>query len=59
MKSLDPTNATSVVIRCIDSDTVVHLRDRWRLDQDSIHYAVEASAPPTDAVTICDSGTVS
>ena len=49
MKSLDSADATSVVIRCIDSDTVVRLCDRWRLDQDSIHYAVEASAPGLSA----------
>ena len=45
MKSSDSVDAAAVVIRCMDSDTVVRLCDRWRLDEDSIHYAVEACAP--------------
>lgn len=49
MNARDETDAPTVVIRCIDSDTVVRLCDRWHLDQDSIHYAVEASAPGLSA----------
>jgi hypothetical protein len=40
----DP-DAMALVIRCPDTDSVVRLCDRWQFDGDSVHYAVEASAP--------------
>lgn len=49
MNTIDQADAPAVVIRCIDSDTVVRLCERWRLDEDSIHYAVEACAPGLSA----------
>jgi hypothetical protein len=49
MNAIDQTDAPAVVIRCMDSDTVMRLCDRWRLDADSIHYAVEACAPGLSA----------
>jgi hypothetical protein len=49
MNPIDQTDEPAVVIRCIDSDAVVRLCGRWRLDEDSIHYAVEASAPGLSA----------
>jgi Family of unknown function (DUF6228) len=49
MRSVDSTDATAVVIRCIDSDTVVRLCDRRRLDHASVQYTVEACAPGLSA----------
>lgn len=46
MNELHPEpDALTVVVRCADSDSVVRLCNRWRLDEDSAHYAIEASAP--------------
>lgn len=39
------SDATTLVIRSPDTETVVRLCNRWQFDADSVHYAVEASAP--------------
>lgn len=38
------SDATTLVIRSPDTETVVRLCNRWQFDADSVHYAVEASA---------------
>jgi len=42
-------DAMTLVIRCPDTDAVVRLYDRWQYDGDSVHYAIEASAPGLSA----------
>ena len=49
MNAMDQTDTPAVIVRCLDSDTVVRLYNRWRPDKDSIHYAVEACAPGLSA----------
>jgi hypothetical protein len=49
MNAMDRTDAPAVTVRCLDSDTVVRLYNRWRPDKDSIHYAIEACAPGLSA----------
>ena len=49
MNTTHQTDAPTVIVRCLESDTIVRLCDRWRPDKDSIHYAVEACAPGLSA----------
>jgi hypothetical protein len=41
----DPDAPADILIRCQDSDCAVRFYDRWRPDEDGVHYAIEASAP--------------
>ena len=34
MNARDETDATTVIVRCVDSGTTVRLCERWRLDAD-------------------------
>lgn len=38
-------DAPTVIIRCLESNSVVRLSERWRPDEDSVRYTIEASAP--------------
>ena len=39
----------AVIVHCFETDSVVSLSDRQRVDQHSTHYSIEASAPGLSA----------
>lgn len=46
MNAMDSqADAPAMTVRCLESDSVVRFSNRRRVDEDSIHYEIEASAP--------------